>query len=130
MKTYWDSSALVDALHSQNLRDKIRPNTAVTRPHSLAEVFSTLTKGVNFRYPAEDAAKMLEDLKMDISFVELNADETQDAINQASKRGIRGARIHDLMHAAAAIKSGAKVLLTLDTSGFSDLDVSVQIQAP
>ncbi len=130
MKTYWDSSALIDALHSQNLRDKIRPKTAVTRPHSLAEVFSALTKGVNFRYPAEDAAKMLEDLETDISFVELNAEETQDAINQASKRGVRGGRIHDLMHAAAAIKSGAKILLTLDTAGFSDLDVSVQIQAP
>jgi len=130
MKAYWDSSALVDALHDQNLRDKIRPDTAVTRPHSLAEVFSTLTKGLNFRYPAEDAAKILSELKADMAFVELSAGETQAAINQASKQGVRGARIHDLMHAAAAIKAGAKVLLTLDTSGFSDLDVSVKIQAP
>lgn len=130
MIAYWDSSALVDALHSSQLRDRIKPESAVTRPHALAEVFSTLTKGMNFRYPAEDAAKMLQDLKGDISFVELTADETQDAINQASERGVRGARIHDLMHAAAAIKSGADVLLTLDKSGFGDLDVSVEIQTP
>jgi predicted nucleic acid-binding protein len=130
MRTYWDSSALVEALHDADLRKKIRPVTAVTRPHSLAEVFSTLTKGVNFRYSPDDAARMISDLKKDMEFVELTAVETQDAINEASERGVRGARIHDLMHTTAAIKSGAEILLTLDISGFSDLDVSVKIEAP
>lgn len=130
MKTYWDSSALVAALHIPALRATIKPAAAVTRPHALAEVFCTLTKGVNFKYPATDAAKMLADLKSDMTFVELSAVETQDAINQASARGVRGARIHDLMHAAAAVKSGANVLLTLDEAGFSDLDLSVDVQSP
>ena len=130
MKAYWDSSALVEALHIPSQRDKIRHGTAVTRPHSLAEVFSTLTKGFVYRYSPDDAAKMLSDLKSDISFVELNADETQNAINQARKLWVRGARIHDLMHAEAAIKSGADVLLTLDKAGFSNLNVSVKIAEP
>jgi predicted nucleic acid-binding protein len=130
MKTYWDSSALVEALHDQNLRDRIRPHAAVTRPHSLAEVFSTLTKGVNFRYAAEDAAKMLADLKADLDFVELTAEDAIKTINEANDNGVRGARIHDLMHATAAVKSGAKILLTLDTAGFSDLRHSIKVQAP
>jgi predicted nucleic acid-binding protein len=130
MITYWDSSALVEALHNQTLRDKIRPHAAVTRPHSLAEVFSTLTKGVNFRYTAEDAAKMLADLKTDLDFVELTAEDAMTTINEASDHGVRGARIHDLMHAAAAVKSGAKILLTLDTAGFSDLRHAIKVQAP
>ena len=50
MKTYWDSSALIEALHNPNLRSRIRRGENGTRPHSLTEVFSTLTKGVNFRY--------------------------------------------------------------------------------
>jgi len=130
MKTYWDSSALVEALHDRTLRDRIRPHSAVTRPHSLAEVFSTLTKGVNFRYDAEDAAKMLADLKADLDFVELTAEDAIKTINEASDNGVRGARIHDLMHASAAVKSGAKILLTLDTAGFSDLRHSINVQAP
>ena len=130
MKAYWDSSALVAALHDQNLRDQIRPRVAVTRPHSLAEVFSTLTKGVNFRYPAADAAKILADLKSDLDFVELTAEDTVRTINEASNHGVRGARIHDLMHATAAVKAGAEILLTLDTAGFSDLRHAIKIQAP
>ena len=130
MKTYWDSSALVEALHDQNLRDRIRPRAAVTRPHSLAEVFSTLTKGVNFRYPPADAAKILADLKSDLDFVELTAEDAIGTINEASNHGVRGARIHDLMHAAAAVKAGAEILLTLDTAGFSDLRHAIKIQAP
>src|ERR1035438_6412561 len=130
MKTYWDSSALVEALHNQNLRDKIRPHAAVTRPHSLAEVFSTLTKGVNFRYAAEDAAKMLVDLKADLDFIELTAEDAIKTINEASDNGLTGAAIQGLMHAAAAAKRAAKILLTLDTAGFSGLRHSIKVQAP
>ena len=130
MKAYWDSSALVAALHDQNLRNRIRPRAAVTRTHSLAEVFSTLTKGVNFRYSAVDAAKILADLKADLDFVELTAEDAIKTINEASHKGVRGARIHDLMHAAAAVKAGSEILLTLDTAGFSDLRHAIKIQAP
>lgn len=71
MKTYWDSSALIEALHDAKLRSRIRRGGNGTRPHSLAEVFSTLTKGVNFRYPPADAANMAADLAKDLDFVEL-----------------------------------------------------------
>ena len=73
---------------------------------------------------------MLADLKMDLDFVELTAEDAIKTINEASDNGVRGARIHDLMHAAAAVKSGAKILLTLDTAGFSDLRHSIKVQAP
>ena len=72
MKTYWDSSALIEALHDPKLRSRIRRGENGTRPHSLAEVFSTLTKGVNFRYPPADAANMAADLAKDLDFVELS----------------------------------------------------------
>ena len=72
MKTYWDTSALIEALHAPRLRSRIRRGENGTRPHSLAEVFSTLTKGVNFRYPPADAANMAADLAKDLDFVELS----------------------------------------------------------
>jgi predicted nucleic acid-binding protein len=129
MKAYWDSSALVSALHVQTQRDRVRPEIAVTRPHSLAEVFSTLTNGKNYSYPPDDAAKMLSSLKMDISFVELNAEETQNAINKAKELGVRGGQVHDLMHAHAALLSGAEVLLTFDKA-YSSLNISLRVERP
>ena len=73
MKTYWDSSALIEALHDPKMRSRIRPGENGTRPHSLSEVFSTLTKGVNFRYSPADAASMAGDLAKDLDFIELSA---------------------------------------------------------
>jgi predicted nucleic acid-binding protein len=130
MKTYWDSSALIEALHNPNLRSRIRRGENGTRPHSLTEVFSTLTKGVNFRYSPADAAKMAGDLARDLDFVELSAADSVTTLKKASSLGVRGARIHDLMHAEAAIKYGAEELLTLDDSGFASLRVPVRISAP
>src|ERR1043166_2840119 len=72
MKTYWDSSALVEALHDTAMRARIKKPDHATRPHALPEVFSTLPKGVNYRYPPADAANMLGDLVKDLEFVELD----------------------------------------------------------
>lgn len=130
MKAYWDSSALIKALHDQKLRASLERGKDGTRPHSLAEIFSTLTKGVSFQYSPADAAAMIESLAGNLDFVELSAADAVSAIRDASSQGVRGARIHDLMHAAAAQKYQAKILFTLDQAGFSTLKMPVPIQAP
>jgi hypothetical protein len=130
MKTYWDSSALVEALHDPAIRERIKPANNATRSHSLTEVFSTLTKGVNFRYSPVDAANMIVDVSRDITFVDLTAGEILEAVKGASAQGVRGGRVHDLMHAWAARKWDADVLLTLDKSGFSTLKVPIKISEP
>lgn len=130
MKAYWDSSALIKVLHDQKLRESLKPGKDGTRPHSLAEIFSTLTKGVNFRYPPADAAAMIESLAGTLDFVDLSAAEALAGVKNASSQGVRGARIHDLMHAAAAEKYKATVIFTLDGAGFSTLKTSVPARAP
>jgi predicted nucleic acid-binding protein len=130
MKAYWDSSALIKVLHDQKLRSSLKHGKDATRPHSLAELFSTLTKGINFHYSPADAAAMIESLAESLDFVESSADDAVAAINAASTQGVRGARVHDLMHAAAAKKYQATVLFTLDAAGFSSLKGSVPAQAP
>jgi len=130
MKAYWDSSALIEALHDQKLRHSLRRGEDGTRPHSLAEIFSTLTKGINFRYSPKDAAILIKSLAEDLDFVELTAAETISAINAASSQGVRGARVHDLMHAVAAEKYKAAVIFTLDEAGFSTLKNSIPAKAP
>jgi predicted nucleic acid-binding protein len=130
MKAYWDSSALIEALHDQKIRSRIKAGEGATRTHSLSELFSTLTKGVNYRYSPDDAANMVEDLARDLTFVDLSELETRATIKTAGSQGVRGARIHDLMHAAAATKIKADVLLTLDKSGFDTLKIPVRVEAP
>jgi predicted nucleic acid-binding protein len=130
MNTYWDSSALIELLHRPELRATLSAKNHFTRLHTLSELFSTLTKGVNFRYTPADAARMIDDLALDLSFVELSKDDALSALKAATRLGVRGGRIHDLMHATAARKAGAATLLTLDSAGFTGLANGLRITAP
>jgi hypothetical protein len=130
MRTYWDSSALIVVLHTPALLAKLDPANDATRPHTLAELFSTLTKGVNFRYSPQDAANVISSLATSLTFIELSKEDGLSAIKDAQRLAVRGARIHDLMHARAARKFDAEVLMTLDTAGFSNLTSDFEIRAP
>ena len=130
MTNYWDTSALIDLLHNPGLRATITPQSDATRLHSLSELFSTLTKGVSFRYSPDDAAKMINSVAEDLTLIDLTKIEVTAAISEAKKLGVRGARIHDLMHARAAEKSAAKNLFTLDTAGFKGIAPSLIVKSP
>lgn len=130
MITYWDSSALIELLHRPEIRASLSPKTDFTRLHTLSELFSTLTKGVSFRYSPDDAAKMIDDLARDLSFVELSKQDILDGIKTARRLGVRGGRIHDLLHATAARKSGAAALMTLDSAGFTGIATGLKILSP
>jgi len=130
MKTYWDSSALILALHDTEAREHLQSIESVTRSHALAEVFSTLTKGVNFRYSPTDAARLVQDLAGDLNFVELTETDTLKTLDSAGSNGVRGARIHDLMHAVAAVKAKCSTLCTLDKAGFGGLKLELKIEEP
>lgn len=130
MITYWDTSALIDLLHRPSLRSNLSPARDITRTHTLSELFSTLTKGVNFRYSPEDAARMVEDLSRDLKFIELSTQDALATIKTAKRLGVRGGRIHDLMHVAAAQKAHAEILMTLDLAGFTGLAADLRIESP
>lgn len=128
MKAYWDSAALVEASADRVLRKRLRTERGFTRTHTLAELFSALTGGrLSIRLEADAAAKVVQSLAADLDFVDLNAKEVLSAFTQAQKRGVRGGRVHDYLHARAAEKSGAKELLTTDQFDFEALTDSVSI---
>ncbi len=119
MKDYWDSSALVEASADIALRTRLRTDRGITRTHALAECFSALTAGgLAVRLDADAAARIVENLAQDLDFVDLSAPEVLSALKQARKRGFRGGRVHDFLHAVAADKSSAAHLLTLDEHDF------------
>jgi predicted nucleic acid-binding protein len=122
MKVYWDSSAVIEACHNTALRVRLRRERGLTRTHTLAEVFSTLTGGnLAFRLGADEAAKIVAELASDLDFQDLAAADVLKALKEARRKGVRGGRIHDYLHAVAAEKSGARKLLTLDKNDFNDL---------
>ena len=100
----------------------------LTRTHTIAEIFSALTGGsLSIRLDADEAALTLDNLAKDLDFVDLTPEQTLQALKQARRRGVRGGRIHDFLHAVAAEKSGASQLLTLDRNDFKNLIETVTV---
>jgi predicted nucleic acid-binding protein len=121
MKTYWDSSALVEAVVNPPLLRRLQSERAITRPHTLAEVFSALTGNPHTRITADNAAAIIENLADSLDFIEITAPEIVKALKTARQKGVRGGRVHDYLHAVAADKSGAGKILTLDQNDFADI---------
>lgn len=115
MKVYWDASALVESFVDTSLRTRLSQQGGITRTHSLAEVFSALTSGnLEIRVDASAAARMVADIAKHLEFVDLSSAEVLKALQETRRRGVRGGRIHDFLHAAAAEKGKAQRLLTAD----------------
>ncbi len=131
MNAYWDGSALVAATLDRAVRDQLVASGAVTRTHSLAEVFSTLTGSrLGFRVDADDAVRVIRDLLREIEVVELSAAEVMDALAEARSRGVRGGRVHDFLHAVAARKTNCASVVTLNQSDFEGLFKELIIKPP
>ena len=128
MKTYWDASALIEAVLDPKLRERLAGDQSVTRVHALSEVFGTLTGGrLGVKFAATEAARVLHELAADLEFVELTARETLAAMDAAEEKGVRGGRVHDYLHAVAATKAKAGRLLTSDKFDFTDLFEKVEV---
>lgn len=131
MNLYWDSSALVACASELPLRDRLKGSNSWTRPHALAEVFSTLTGGrLGFRVDPDDASSLIAGLAEDLKFVELTSKDTLDALAMARGRGIRGGRVHDFLHAIAARKAECTHVLTLNVADFVGVDPILVIESP
>jgi predicted nucleic acid-binding protein len=120
MILYWDSSSLIAALIAGH-----QPK-GLTRTHTLAEVFSTLTgKGIETAagrqrlYP-DDAAALLSNLPR-LKFVDLTPGEALKALESAETHGVRGGLVHDWLHVQAAHKAEADLILTENTQHFRTL---------
>ncbi|MCP5519901.1 MAG: PIN domain-containing protein [Verrucomicrobiales bacterium] len=128
MKAYWDTSALIKALADAGLRDRLEQEGGITRTHSLAEMFSALTGGnLSIRLTADDAAAILEDISQHLEFVSLDSTGVLKAFTAAQRRGVRGARVHDYLHAVAAVDHSHK-LLTCDRNDFNDLVGGLEVE--
>jgi predicted nucleic acid-binding protein len=128
MKAYWDSSALISASKDDALRDQLASERGFSRRHALAEMFSALTGKAHFKMKASEATIIIREIAADLDFVELSTEDILKAVSEAESLGVRGGHVHDLLHAKAALKSGAKTLLTLDRNDFDNLVPGLTIE--
>jgi hypothetical protein len=135
MSAYWDSSALLNAIVSEEVAKKIAQGD-IARSHGFCEVFSLLTgRGIPTRsgrmvMTNADAARVIEKLASKLTLRDLTWPETFAALRDAKRLGVQGGRIHDLMHARSAVLAGAEKILTRNVSDFEGLAGSLAVEVP
>jgi predicted nucleic acid-binding protein len=141
VRWFFDSSVLVPALlsdHVHHARSFAAFAAASTKnagcaAHSLAEVYSTLT-----RYPgkqrisAESAALLVQEIERKLTLVWLDGDECLAAIQRIAGMGILGGAVYDGLIAACALKANADVLYTWNGNHFKMLgkELAQRIRTP
>ena len=121
MKGFFDTSVLVpvfygDHVHHQaslELFVQFDKSTGCCGAHSLAEVYSTLTRMPGkHRISGEQALLFIGSIRERLSIVALNGDEYADALQASASLGIVGGGIYDAMLAHCATKAEAEAIYT------------------
>ena len=120
-KGFFDTSFLVPvfygnhAHHQFSLKRFIQfdKSTGCCGAHSLAEVFSTLTRMPGkHRISAEQAMLFIDSIRDRLSIIALDGDEYADVLKALAALGIVGGGIYDAMLAHCAIKTKAESIYT------------------
>ncbi len=121
MKGFFDTSVLVpvfygDHVHHQASLDlfiQFDKSTGCCGAHSLAEVYSTLTRMPGkHRISGEQAMLFIGSIRERLSMVTLTGNEYVEALQASSARGIVGGGIYDALLAHCAIKVHADTIYT------------------
>ncbi len=121
MKGFLDTSVLVPVFYGDHLHHeaslalfvKFDKSTACCGAHSLAEVYSTLTRMPGkHRISAEQAMLFIDSIRERLSIIALSGDEYADALQTSAALGIVGGGIYDAMLAHCALKAKVKAIYT------------------
>lgn len=141
MTVFLDTSALVpvflaDHPHhaaSLNLFIGCEPQAASCASHSLAEVYSTLTRlPAPHRASPEQAIKCLQNINDRFRLISLEGATCLSVIQDAAAGGIIGGTIYDALIAACALQAGADRIYTWNLRHFKQLgtDVTSRLVVP
>lgn len=134
MKLFLDTSVLFPVFladhphHSDSLRlyTRCAPDSAFCASHSLAEVYSTLTRiPPPHRVAPDQAVEFLDSIRSRFSFVSLDGDVYLAAIRNAAANQIIGGTIYDALIARCALQSGADYIFTWNTRHFERMGAGV-----
>ena len=135
MKWFFDSSVLVSALlpdHVHHARSfavfaLASSKNAGCAAHTLAEVYSTLTKYPGKeRISSEFAALLIQQIEEKLTLVWLDGDQYRAAIRHMATMEIVGGAVYDGLIAACALKAGTRHLYTWNVRHFDMLGPEIQ----
>lgn len=121
MKGFFDTSVLVPVFYGDHVHHKASldlfiqfdKSTGCCGAHSLAEVYSTLTRMPGkHRISGEQALLFIDSLRERLSIVGLSGDEYADALTASASAGVVGGGIYDAMLAHCALKAKAEFIYT------------------
>ena len=127
MKVFLDTSVFVAAFlgdhshHSASVRlvKAATPKTAFCAAHTIAEVYSTMTRlPVKPPIPTEQALLFIRQIREKFTVVALNDIEYFETIERLAERGLAKSYIYDGLITTAAAKSGATVIYTWEIDDF------------
>jgi predicted nucleic acid-binding protein len=141
MKAFFDTSVLVpvfygDHVHHQaSLRRFIEfdPSTGCCGAHSLAEVYSTLTRMPGkHRISGEQAMLFIDSVREHLSLVTLDGEEYAKALGASASLGIVSAEIYDALLAHCALKAEAETIYSWNARHYAQCgpEVSRRLQTP
>jgi predicted nucleic acid-binding protein len=128
VKAFFDTNVLIAAFqgghphHQASVKRfaEFKPETACCGAHSLAEVYSSLTRmPLKQRVPADTAMLFVGNIVERLSIISLSAEEYVQGVQSAANLGIVGGNIYDAMLAHCAIKSGAEIIYTWNTKHYA-----------
>lgn len=121
MKGFFDTSVLVPVFYGEHVHQSasLRLFTAFNQAtgccgaHSLAEVYSTLTRMPGkHRVGSDQALLFIGDIRQRLTIVALTADEYADAVAESALAGIVGGAIYNAMLAQCALKAQTEAIYT------------------
>jgi predicted nucleic acid-binding protein len=141
MKGFFDTSVLVPVFygshihHQASLRRFIQfdRSTGCCGAHSLAEVYSTLTRMPGkHRISSEQALLFLGSIRERLSIIALSSDEYADALQASAALGIVGGGIYDALLAHCALKAQAEVICSWNARHYGQCgpEVMQRLQTP
>ncbi len=141
MKDFFDTSVLVAVFwgdhprHEASLRLFARstPISAACATHSLAEVYSVLTR-LPVRPPIapEQALLHIEQIVQHLTLINLEPKEFERVLRNAAEHDVTGGRIYDALLLGCARKSNAEKIYTWNVSDFQRLapELAGRIRTP
>lgn len=132
MRTYWDTSAAVNAALSPEVFRRLENGEHVARLHLLAEFFATMTgRGVEITdeagnidrmvFTQNECAAWLRKFAGRLKFEELTKDEALNSLDKAQRLGVQGARVYDYWHALVSNKAKSDEIITRNMRHFQGL---------
>jgi hypothetical protein len=132
VRSYWDTSAAINAAISPEVFQRLDSGEHVARLHLLAEFFATMTgRGVEIVDEAGNADRMvftqnecaswLRKFAGRLEFEELSKEEALNGLDKAQRLSVQGARVYDYWHALVSDKAKSDELITRNTRHFEGL---------